>query len=147
MRRDQIFLGSKERCGDFNFDAQVAEVFDDMIVRSVPFYHEQQDMIKETGKRFWRPGTDIYDLGCSTGTTLINLAYELEGRARLIGYDKSLAMIDKARIKVKESGLDHRIEIRYGDLNGDLAELSLENAGFVTLCWTLQFLSPPPGTT
>jgi tRNA (cmo5U34)-methyltransferase len=79
MNRDDIFDDSKPRGGDFKFDDEVAAVFDNMISRSVPLYAEQQRIIVEVVKRYWRPGYDIYDLGCSTGTTLINLGRELDG--------------------------------------------------------------------
>ena len=36
--RDNIFAAPLEKMGDFQFDQQVAEVFPDMIKRSVPGY-------------------------------------------------------------------------------------------------------------
>jgi len=68
MKKNELFLKNSTRIGDFEFSAEVAEVFDDMIIRSVPFYLEQQDMFKEIAKRFFIPGTNVYDLGCSTAT-------------------------------------------------------------------------------
>lgn len=140
--KDQVFLDSAARAGDFVFDAEVAEAFDDMISRSVPFYHEQQRMIKDIAKKFWIPGTDVYDLGCSTATTLINLCGEIGETARFVGYDNSTAMIERAKTKIEKNGFENRIEARYGDLNGDLSTLSLENAGVVMMCFTLQFIRP-----
>jgi tRNA (cmo5U34)-methyltransferase len=142
MKRDQVFLGSTVRASDFVFNAQVAEVFDDMIARSIPFYREQQGMIKEIGRKFWIPGTDVYDLGCSTATTLINLCREIQEPARFFGYDNSTAMLEQAKRKIKENGFDSRVEIRHGDLNGDLSQLVIENASVITMCFTLQFIRP-----
>jgi tRNA (cmo5U34)-methyltransferase len=142
MRQDKVFQGTTARASDFEFDARVAEVFDDMLVRSVPFYLEQQHMISEIGKKFWIPRTNAYDLGCSTATTLINLCRELDESARLIGYDNSIPMLERARQKIKEAGLEHRIDLRCGDLNGELSELRLEDASMVTMCWTMQFIRP-----
>jgi len=141
-RRDQVFLKTAARANDFEFNAEVAKVFDDMLVRSIPFYLEQQYMVKEIGKKFWIRGTDVYDLGCSTATTLINLCREIDGSALFIGYDNSIPMLEQARSKIKESGLENRVEVRYGDLNGDLSKLHLKNASVVTMCWTLQFIRP-----
>lgn len=142
MKRDQVFLASSARGSDFVFNNEVAQVFDDMIVRSIPFYLEQQCMIKEIGKRFWIPNADVYDLGCSTATTLINLCREIEGPGRFIGYDNSIPMLEQARQKIKENGLENRIEVRFGDLNGDLSNLAIENASVITMCFTLQFIRP-----
>lgn len=142
MKRDQVFLISSARASDFVFNTEVAEVFDDMIVRSVPFYLEQQYMIKEIGKKFWVPNTNGYDLGCSTATTLINLCREIEEPGLFIGYDNSIPMLEQARHKIKENGLENRIEVRYGDLNGDLSNLAIENASVISMCFTLQFIRP-----
>jgi tRNA (cmo5U34)-methyltransferase len=113
-----------------------------MLERSIPFYLEQQHMIEEIGKKFLVPGTSIYDLGCSTGTTLINLSAAVDTTESFVGYDNSIPMLDQARKKIREHNLENRIEVRYFDLNSDLTQLSLENAGMVTMCWTLQFLRP-----
>jgi tRNA (cmo5U34)-methyltransferase len=142
MKPDRLFHDTTARASDFRFDAGVAEVFDDMLARSVPFYLEQQCMIKELGRKFWLEGTNVYDLGCSTATTLINLGREVPGPGRLIGYDNSEPMLAQAKRKIEEHGLAERIEVRLGDLNGELASLSLENASVVTMCWTLQFIRP-----
>ena len=142
MKRDQVFQEGTARASDFVFNTAVAEVFDDMITRSVPFYLEQQSMIKEIAKKFWIPGTNIYDLGCSTATTLINLCGEMKNTPYFIGYDNSIPMLERAKQKINEKGFENRIELRYGDLNGDLSNLSLENASIVTMSWTLQFVRP-----
>jgi len=113
-----------------------------MLLRSVPFYAEQQYMILEMARKFWPPGTAVYDLGCSTGTTLISLGRELEACRRLTGYDNSPPMIERAREKIRAAGLHDRVEAVCGDLNGELSNLPLDGAGFVTLCWTLQFIRP-----
>jgi len=143
VKRDTIFQSSGSASRKFEFDEEVAEVFDDMLQRSIPFYEEQQRIVVKLAKRFWKPETYVYDLGCSTATTIINLCREFDGAARFIGYDSSLPLIKKAERKVRDSGLSNRIELRYGDLSGDLTTLSLEKASVITLCWTLQFIPPP----
>ena len=117
-------------------------MFDDMIRRSVPFYLEQQAMIRSLCRHFWIPGTDLYDLGCSTATTMIGLCHELPASARLVGYDNSRAMLERARLNVERNNFGKRIDLRYGELNGHLHDVPLDNAGVVTMCWTLQFVRP-----
>jgi len=143
MARDQIFLRETSGSGDFEFNAQVAEVFDDMLVRSVPFYVEQQRMIAEIGKKFVIEGTGVYDLGCSTATTLINLSREIDKPAHFVGYDNSIPMLERARCNIKEHRCDQQVELRFGDLNGPLSSLCIDRASVVAMCWTLQFIRPP----
>jgi tRNA (cmo5U34)-methyltransferase len=46
MERDQVFSSTSARGSDFEFNEEVAAVFDDMLVRSVPFYLEQRLLIE-----------------------------------------------------------------------------------------------------
>jgi tRNA (cmo5U34)-methyltransferase len=142
VKKDRIFLNSGHGTGTFEFNAEVAEVFDDMLERSVPFYLEQQAMITALCKQLWRPGTVIYDLGCSTATTLIGLARELSSDVPLVGYDSSSPMLDRAKAKIRENNFFSRINLRQGDLNGALVDTPLDRAGIVIMGWTLQFVSP-----
>lgn len=141
-KRDAVFATTAARGGDFEFNEQVAEVFDDMLIRSVPLYLEQQHLVAELARKFWIEGTHVFDLGCSTATTLVNIARELGPSAQLVGYDNSPAMLEQARKKIAASGMDSRIDLRLGDLDGNPQDLDLHNAGIVTMCWTLQFVRP-----
>lgn len=141
MKEDKVFAGGQARATDFEFNKEVAEVFDDMVGRSVPYYPEQQRMVEEIGRRFWVPGTTVYDLGCSTATTLLALGGQLP-EARLVGYDNSEPMLAQARIKAEQRGMSERLDLRVADMNGDLSLMPLEKASVVTMCWTLQFIRP-----
>jgi tRNA (cmo5U34)-methyltransferase len=142
MEVDEIFRTETVGSSDFEFNKQVARVFDDMLLRSVPLYVEQQRMIREIAAKFWIPGTDIYDLGCSTATTLLTIAPAIGNPCRLIGIDNSLPMLEQARTKIQNEGSDNRILLEYADLNADLEQTRLSNASVVTMCWTLQFVRP-----
>lgn len=140
--KDRIFVDKDLHAGGFVFDAKVAGAFDDMIARSVPFYAEQQRMIAEIAGTFWVPGTCVYDLGCSTGTTLIRICEALGEGARGVGYDNSPPMLERARANVARARLADRIELRHADLDASDEPLSLAAASLVTMCWTLQFVRP-----
>lgn len=142
MNRDEVFASTSARGSDFEFNREVAAVFDDMLVRSVPFYREQQSLVQEAARKFHLTATNVYDLGCSTATTLIGLAHMLGSETRLIGYDNSEAMLGRARKNAEDSGLADRILLKNADLNTDLSDVPLENASVVTMCWTLQFIRP-----
>ncbi len=142
MPKDKVFSSDKPRVSDFEFNDAVAKVFDDMLVRSVPFYLEQQSLVADIAGKFWVEGTNIYDLGCSTGKTLINFSKVVPATARLVGYDNSKSMVQRAELNISQAGLKDRIEIIRGDLNGDLSKLKIENSSVVTMLWTLQFIRP-----
>ena len=73
MATDEVFKNPITQSSDFKFDQKVVTVFDDMVTRSVPYYLEMQRMIGELAQEYARVGTNVYDLGCSTGTTMKNM--------------------------------------------------------------------------
>ena len=73
ITKDDIFGQKFEKASDFSFNQSVAKVFDDMVNRSIPFYNEIQNMIEQLVKYNLYPMSNVYDLGCSTGATLVKL--------------------------------------------------------------------------
>ncbi len=140
MMKDEIFKGKKDLISDFNFRKEVAEVFDDMLNRSVPFYQETQRMIREIAIDFTQPKTNVYDLGCSTGTTFLILDKAIEEDVRFIGIDYSQDMLDKAKEKMKRHGVKKICEFVCMDLNSP--GLPINNASIVIMNLTLQFIRP-----
>ncbi len=136
MNKDQVFIRPGSGNQAFEFNAEVASVFDDMIARSVPSYDETQELTTRLIQRFTPRDSVIYDLGCSTGTTLVNLAQTVDRSIRLVGIDQSAPMIDEARRKLSLLGLEGRIVLQCLDL----LSANLDNAGGVVLNYTLQFL-------
>jgi tRNA (cmo5U34)-methyltransferase len=136
--KDEIFR-NVEAVGDFEFGEKVASVFDDMLDRSVPFYQEFQRMIGEMATDFAMEGSNIYDLGCSTGTTLLNLDASVVPGVRFIGVDNSEEMLKRCRQKLGEQKLKHECELVCADLNHGVA---IQNASMVLMILTLQFVRP-----
>jgi len=139
MSKDELFKNSSRLIADFNFNEEVATVFDDMLVRSVPYYQEIQRMIAEIACDFVVSGTTIYDLGCSTGTTLLNLNRRLGDRVRYIGVDYSEDMLEKCRRKFSDNHFSGDYELVCADLNNGI---SIENASVVLMVLSLQFIRP-----
>lgn len=139
--KDRIF-DTEGRVGDFEFDEQVARVFDDMVARSVPYYDEIQRLQVELAVQFLPERESlVYDLGCSTGTTLHLLASHprCPAAARFVGIDNSAAMLQEAATKLAPSLAAGRAELREADLN---ALVDLRPCRIVFLNWTLQFVRP-----
>lgn len=137
--KDEVYREARNRIGDFTFDRSVATVFDDMVSRSVPFYGEIQRMIVELAGDFVVPESAVYDLGCSTGTTLINLHPHLDPGVRFVGIDNSEEMLAKCRTKLAEHGVERPLELRCLDLNEGV---QVDDASLVMLVLTLQFIRP-----
>jgi len=135
---DNIFL-KKQKIEDFHFGQSVVSVFDDMVTRSVPFYSEIQRMISEIASDFAATGTQVYDLGCSTGTTLLNLDPVLANDIAFIGIDESPEMLDRCKTNFEEHGMKRNFKLRASDLNKGVI---IENASVVIMCLTLQFIRP-----
>jgi tRNA (cmo5U34)-methyltransferase len=137
--RDEVFKEPVSQSSDFKFDNKVVKVFDDMVTRSVPFYIEIQRMIGELAKEYSKQGTVIYDLGCSTGTTMINMNSRVHEEIKFIGWDDSQEMLDKCRDNLASAGMTRNFELVNANLNKGL---SISNASVVVLCLTLQFIRP-----
>lgn len=136
---DQVFSDKIKDVADFHFGEKVATVFDDMVGRSVPFYDEMQRMIGEMAGDFAVNGTNLYDLGCSTGTTMLHLHPLVPEQVRFIGVDNSEEMLAKCRAKLKEKKIIREHELRHADLNQGI---QIENASMVLMILTLQFIRP-----
>ena len=139
MGKDEVFKDEIEKASDFKFSENVAKVFDDMVNRSVPFYGEIQRMMAELAADHAKDGSDVYDLGCSTGTTMIGMDTMVKPDIRFIGVDDSQKMLDKCKSKLLEVGFSRNYELRCADLNQGV---KITNASVVVLCLTLQFVRP-----
>ncbi len=132
--KDKIF--EKPITKQFEFDEDVASVFDDMLSRSVPFYKEMLNLTTSFALKYTKKDSTVYDLGCSTATTLINIANHTNHQLNLIGIDTSSAMLDRASHKAK--GYGHDISF----IQDDIFNIELQNADVVISNYTLQFIRP-----
>ena len=139
QQQDRVFSEKIEAAADFQFGEKVASVFDDMLDRSVPFYSEMQRMIGEMAGDFAAPGTNLYDLGCSTGTTMVHLDNCVPKPLRFIGVDNSEEMLKRCRAKLARHNFAREHELRCVDLNQGV---HIENASMVLMILTLQFVRP-----
>jgi len=139
MGKDEVFKDEIEKASDFKFSENVAKVFDDMVNRSVPYYGEMQRMMAELAADHAKEGSDVYDLGCSTGTTMIGMDTMIKPDIRFIGIDDSQKMLDKCKSKLLEVGFSRNYELRCADLSQGV---QITNASVVVLCLTLQFVRP-----
>jgi tRNA (cmo5U34)-methyltransferase len=139
MARDSLYRHPKSPLPPFEFDEQVARVFDDMIHRSIPFYTEiicrQIDLIQH----FYQPGTFIYDLGCSNGNIGISLSRQMNARPfQMVAVDNSAPMLKAFQERLTDLPTGQHISLQCEDI----CRTRIENASVVVLNFTLQFVAP-----
>jgi len=130
---DKVFSKPIEK--QFEFDEEVASVFDDMLNRSVPFYKENLNLQIDILKNFLSENDKVVDLGSSTGTFLIELAKKTQ-KLKLIGIDNSEAMIKRAKNKAKAFGVN--VEF----INDDFLHYNFSDSKAVIANYTVQFIRP-----
>ena len=137
-QKDTIFKSKLEKIKDFEFNAEVANVFDDMVSRSIPFYGEIHKIILDILSKSFEEGDRIYDLGCSTGNTLSSISRFLgERKSNLIGIDNSSSMLSVCEKKFKDQGITN-IDL----INVDLENIEFQTSGSIIMNYTLQFINP-----
>ena len=141
MSQDQIFTEPRDHLVDFAFDDTVAEVFPDMIRRSVPGYEFVIPMSGLLAARHASGQSDplIYDLGCSLGATSMATlrawdGLQQEARLKIEAVDSSEAMLTKARNLIS----DERIIF----VQADITEYPLQSCAAILLNYVLQFVDP-----
>ncbi|GAA8343352.1 carboxy-S-adenosyl-L-methionine synthase CmoA [Helicobacter pylori] len=143
--KDTLFNQSLSK--RFCFDEKVAHVFDDMLERSIPYYHEMLNLgayfiaqnLKENvyPKSLPKPLPKplIYDLGCSTGNFFIALNQQIQQDIELVGIDNSMPMLKKAQEKLKDFN-----NVRFECM--DFLEVEFKEASAFSLLFVLQFVRP-----
>ena len=140
-KKDTLFATDRAPT-EFVFDEKVADVFEDMINRSVPGYSTIISMISVLAKQYCTSGSSVYDLGCSLGAATLAIRSQVShSDYRLIAVDNSTAMVEKLaeQVLVHNNGVeDKTIEIKCADL----LDIEIERASVVVLNFTLQFIPP-----
>ena len=139
MSKDDLYSMPLNRVGDFEFDEHVVRVFPDMIARSVPGYASILSMIEQLAARFVRPGTHVWDLGCSLGAATRLIRRQAPSDCTIHAVDNSAAMINRLReLLQQESDPGCALLLEQADLR----DVAIHSASLVVLNLTLQFIQP-----
>jgi len=137
---DRLFAKPIYPLPDFAFNADVAQVFSDMIRRSVPGYPLLTSQIGLLAARFARPDTALYDLGCSLGAVAAQLRQVQVAGARVVAVDNSQAMLERCRASLEALAVASSLPLEL--IQADLLQLELQPASVVVMNFTLQFIAP-----
>jgi len=139
MQKDHVYAEPLAHIQDFRFDDAVADVFPDMIQRSVPGY---QTIIQTIGKltaRYQQDNSYYYDLGCSLGAASLAMRRHITAaNSKVIAVDNSQAMIERCQRHL----LAFRSDVPVEAVLGDIRQTPIEQAAVVVINFTLQFLPP-----
>ena len=141
MTEDRIYIDDKLGDEPFRFDAAVAEVFPDMLRRSIPGYAASLEAIGSLAARYVRAGTNCYDLGCSLGAATLAMRQGIRAAdCRIIAIDSAEAMIKRcAEFLARDDELSPgRTPVEL--VLGDVRDAAIANAAMVVMNYTLQFL-------
>lgn len=139
IKKDQLFSTPIEKLGDWTFDEKVAEVFPDMVQRSVPGYSNIISMIGMLAERFVQPNSAVYDLGCSLGAATLSIRRNINhANCRIIAVDNSEPMVERCKRHIEAYKAKVPVEV----ICDDICNITMQNASMVVLNFTLQFLTP-----
>lgn len=140
--KDKIYSQTNDPLVKFTFDKQVADVFPDMIQRSVPGYTTTVAMTGVLAAQFASDGSCCYDLGSSLGAATLAMRRHISARVKIIAVDNSIAMVEKSKKILSRDYSAIPVEI----VCDDILNINIINASVVVLNFTLQFLSPEKRT-
>jgi tRNA (cmo5U34)-methyltransferase len=137
MVKDTVFAEKKTKITPFEFNKKVAQVFDDMLNRSVPFYRESIERQSQLAAKYYKAGSRIYDLGCSHGNLGLLILDKLKKNTfSMVAVDSSKHMIEKYKKRLVGRGNPCPVDI----VCGFMEDICIENASVVLINLTLQFL-------
>jgi tRNA (cmo5U34)-methyltransferase len=139
-KTDTIFSTIKSTT-PFTFDSSVAEVFPDMIKRSVPGYSEIIHNLTKLAARFVTANSQCYDLGCSLGAASLAMSSGIDSAeiedVKIIGVDNSQAMLTRCQHHINAFKHITKIQLEQGNIQ----DIHIHNASMVVLNFTLQFIA------
>ena len=135
--RDTLFADPLTDPGLFTFDHSVAQVFPDMIRRSVPGYPTIIAMTGLLAARHALPDSKLYDLGCSLGASTLAMRQNIrQTGCEIIAVDNSSAMLERCRSIIDTDTHDTPVQLTLADLQ----DVDINSASVVVLNFTLQFV-------
>lgn len=120
----------------WTFDQNVANKFDFHINKSIPMYKEFRWLGEKLSDYYIKNDSIVYDIGCSTGNFLKNLAKRHENKKKLKFYGIDIV---KNMINYAKSNNSHE-KIKY--LNKNILEYNFLNSDLIMSFYTIQFIHP-----
>ncbi|MBT2623621.1 methyltransferase domain-containing protein [Chryseobacterium sp. ISL-6] len=121
---------------NWKFSGDIVQEFDKHILSSVPLYEQGHTLISNLSDFFLSNDSVCYELGCSTGTLLKNIAdHNPNKRIKFVGVEVENDMVNYANNKLKDY---ENIEI----ICDDILNIELEKSDLIISYYTIQFIKP-----
>ncbi len=120
----------------WSFDGKTVKKFDQHIKQSIPLYDLAHDLTLKFSDFFLSEKSNVYDLGCSTGTFL-NLISKRHNKKKhkFIGVDE----IKKMCFEAKRKNIKNKnVKI----INSKIENIRLQKSAIITSFFTMQFVHP-----
>ncbi len=137
-KADTLYELPMDKVSAFQFDDKVADVFADMINRSVPGYATLVSAIAMLAGRYAQAYSHCYDLGCALGAVAFAMRHTiLKDGCDIIAIDNSPAMITKATKRLAaKSPNNPTLRFKCTDIQNSV----IVDASVVVMNFTLQFI-------
>lgn len=144
--RDTLFADPLGDISAFAFDENVAQVFPDMIKRSVPGYATIVSMTGLMAGKYAQERTQLYDLGCSLGASTLAMRQNVTASGcQITSVDNSQAMLDRClsviETDTQEALIKEGVKTPVNLVCSNLEDVNIRNASVVVLNFTLQFIA------
>ena len=126
---------------NWKFSGKMVNDFESHVSKSVPIYTRGHELIIKLSDFFIKEDSLVYDLGCSTGKLLIDLAQHNKHKknSKYIGVDIEKDMIRFANNQKKKSKLSLS-KLKF--LNDDVVNYKLDSSDLIISYFTVQFIHP-----
>lgn len=93
---DKLYSTARQVQTAFQFDHDVAQVFSDMIHRSVPGYSMMLDVLGVLAEQTVSDNDTCYDIGCSLGASTLAMRQNIQAdNVQIVAIDSAQAMIER----------------------------------------------------
>lgn len=138
-QQDTLYAQSRRLIDAFRFDAAVADVFSDMVRRSVPGYPLILDILGVLSAQHLGDNALCYDLGCSLGASTLAIRHNISGEnCRIIAIDNSEEMAGRCRQSIIHDKATTPVDV----ICQDILKTTFEHCSLVSINLTLQFIEP-----
>lgn len=133
QKYDQVHPGT-----EWVFNNNVAQVFHNMLSRSIPELEMMRNLVTMYGERYVKPNSTILDLGCSCGDSLYPFIKKFGNANKYVGIDCSEPMLKQAELFYSEEVKNNIVSFQLMDLEKTFPDVE---ACLVLSVLTMQFLS------